>query len=267
MEGRCMETVINIQRAIDYIEENILDELSFDEIARKAYMSSHHFQRLFSMICGVTLGDYIRNRRLSLAASEIKTSNTKIIDIAFKYGYETPESFSRAFSRFHNISPMMARNQGEIKALPKITIKSILEGMNLMQEKITQRGYTVGNIDPVYLTSDMDKTVAWFENVLAWYASVETRDDNGKAVYGCAMPFSGELVHLGVTSFSGMFLFPGETPKCMITMMKVNNIENLYNHVNKNGWDQITDITTEPWGARACNITTIDGCTLRFFEE
>ena len=262
-----METVINIQRAIDYIEENIQDELKFDDIASQAYMSSHHFQRLFSMICGIPLGDYIRNRRLSLAAAEIKNSDTKIIDIAFKYGYETPESFSRAFSRFHNISPMMARNHGEIKTFFRITIKSILEGMNLMQERIKQRGYTVGNVGSVYLTSDMGETSKWFEEVLGWYAGVEARDDSGNPTYGCAMPFNGELVHLGVTSFNGIFLLPGETPKCLISMMGIKNIDNLYRHVKKNGWEHITDVITEPWGARVCNITTIDGCTLRFFGD
>lgn len=261
-----METVINIQKAIDYIEENIVAELNFEDITSQAYMSSHHFQRLFSMICGISLGDYIRNRRLTLAAAEIKSSDTKIIDIAYKYGYETPESFSHAFSRFHTISPMIARKQGEIKTFSRITIKSIIEGMNLMQEKIKERGYTVGNVGSVYLTTDMDKTVKWFEEILGWYAGVEVRDNNGTPTYGCAMPFSGELVHLGVTSFNGIFLLPGETPQCLISMMKVNNLDNLYYHVKKCGWDHITEVTFESWGARVCNITTIDGCILRFFE-
>lgn len=262
-----METVINIQKAIDYIDENIFSNLKFDVIASQAYISNYHFQRLFSMICGITLGDYIRNRRLSLAGAEIKASNTKIIDIAFKYGYETPESFSRAFSRFHGISPMMARNHGEIKIFSKITIKSILEGMNLMQERIRERGYTVGNIGSVYLTSDMDKTAKWFEEVLGWYAGVEVRDKDGNPSYGCAMPFNGELVHLGVTSFNGIFLLPGQTPQCLIAMMNVKGIDNLYSHVKKSNWVNITEVVTEPWGARACDITTIDGCVLRFFES
>ena len=261
-----MEIVINIQRAIDYVEDNILNDLKFDDIASQAYMSSHHFQRLFSMICDLPLGDYIRNRRLSLAGTEIKTSKAKVIDIAFKYRYESPESFSRAFSRFHSISPMKARNHGEIKTFARITIKSILKGMNLMQERIKQRGYTVGNVGSVYLTSDMAQTAKWFEEVLGWYAGIEARDDNGNPTYGCAMPFSGELVHLGVTSFNGIFLLPGETPQSLISMMGVKGIDNLYNHVKKSGWTHITEVITEPWGARACNITTIDGCVLRFFE-
>lgn len=267
MGGEYVEIVINIQKAINYVEDNILKDLKFDVIASEAYMSSHHFQRLFSTICGIPLGEYIRNRRLSLAGTELKTSNAKIIDIAFKYGYETPESFSRAFSHFHGISPMKARNHGEIKTFARITIKSILEGMNLMQERIKQRGYTVGNVGSVYLTSNMDQTAKWFEEVLGWYAGVEVRDADGNPTYGCSMPFSGELVHLGVTSFNGIFLLPGKTPQCLISMMSVKCIDNLYNHVKKSGWTHITEVTTEAWGAKACDITTIDGCVLRFFEN
>lgn len=80
------------------------------------------------------------------------------------------------------------------------------------------------------------------------------------------MPFNGELVHLGVTSFNGIFLLPGETPKCLITMMGVKNIDNLYNHVRNCRWEQITEVKAEAWGAKVCDITTIDGCILRFFE-
>lgn len=266
MGGECVETVVNIQKAIDYIEDNILNSLKLDEIASQAFMASHNFQRHFSIVCGISIGDYIRYRRLTLAGIEIKASNSKIIDIAFKYRYETPESFSRAFSRFHNISPMMARKQGEIKTFARITIKSILEGMNLMQERIKQRGYTVGNVGSVYLTADMDQTAKWFENVLGWYSQVEVRNIDGNATYGCAMPFNGELVHLGVTSFNGIFLLPGDTPQCLISMMSVKGIDNLHNHVMKNGWTKISEVTTELWGAKVCDITTIDGCILRFFE-
>jgi len=139
--------------------------------------------------------------------------------------------------------------------------------MNTVQDKITQRGYTVGRVGSVYLTPDMDKTSQWFEDVLGWYAGVEVRDENGKATYGCAMPFDGKLVHLGVTNFNGIFLLPGETPQCHIAMMSVANIDNLYAHAKKSGWDDITEVTVQSWGARSCSITTIDGCTLSFFEE
>ena len=83
-----MDTVSCIQKAIDFIEDNLLDEINSDVIASQAYMSGFYFQKIFSIICSMTLGDYIRNHRLTLAAVEIKSSDAKIIDIAYKYGYE-----------------------------------------------------------------------------------------------------------------------------------------------------------------------------------
>lgn len=262
-----MDMIKEIQRAVDYIENNITNELTSDIIASQAYMSSFQFQRIFTIICGIPLGEYIRNRRLTLAAEEIISTNAKIIDVAFKYGYETHEGFSRAFARYHGISPTMARNCSEIKTFAPITIKSILEGINVMQDKITQRGYTVGNVGTVYLTPDMDETAKWFEEVLGWYAGVEARDENGKASYGCAMPFDGKLVHLGVTSFNGLFLLPGTTPECLISMMSVKGVEKLHEHVIKSGWKKITEVEIAPWGAKVCDVTTIDGVILRFFES
>ena len=78
-----MDTVNCIQKAIDFIEDNIFDEINSEIIASQAYMSAFYFQKVFSIICSMTLGDYIRNRRLTLAGAEIKSSDTKIIDIAY----------------------------------------------------------------------------------------------------------------------------------------------------------------------------------------
>ena len=107
-----MNWIQGIQRAIDYVEANITEELDFDDVARQAFSSPFHFQRVFSMLCGFSLGDYIRMRRLSLAGEELSRGNAKIIEIALKYGYDTPESFSRAFTRFHGIAPSEARRKG-----------------------------------------------------------------------------------------------------------------------------------------------------------
>ena len=98
-----------IQKAIDFIEENIFSNLNYDEIAKQIYSSSFHFHRAFSMIAGITVGEYIRNRKLSLAGQELFTAKTKVIDVALKYGYESPESFTKAFTRFHGVNPSEAR--------------------------------------------------------------------------------------------------------------------------------------------------------------
>ena len=79
-----MDWIQGIQRAIDYVEENMTEEIDFDEVAKQAYASSFHFQRVFGIVCGFSLGDYIRMRRLSLAGEELSRGNAKIIDIALK---------------------------------------------------------------------------------------------------------------------------------------------------------------------------------------
>lgn len=124
-----MDLAKGMQRAIQYIEDNMFSELDTDEIARKAYVSPFHFQRLFSLLSGMTLGTYIRNRRLSLAAIELQTSDIKVIDIALKCRYDSPESFSRAFERFHSVLPSAARVKGtKVNSLSPLSIKVSLEG-------------------------------------------------------------------------------------------------------------------------------------------
>lgn len=115
----------SIQKAIQYIEMNLLDkELTIESIARAANSSVFHFQRTFSILTDITVSDYIRRRRLTLAAQELINTDQKIIDIAFKYGYETPESFTKAFRKQHHISPSEARKK---KGLYNPIIASLLK--------------------------------------------------------------------------------------------------------------------------------------------
>lgn len=105
-----MDWITGIQKAIDYVEEHLTENIDYEETARRAYSSSFHFQRIFSIICGFTLGDYIRFRRLSLAGRELAEKSGRVIDVALKYGYDTPESFTRAFTRFHGATPTQVKN-------------------------------------------------------------------------------------------------------------------------------------------------------------
>lgn len=261
-----MDTISCIQRAIDFIEDNICDDLSTEVISSQVYMSNFHFQRLFSVVCGVSIGEYIRNRRLSLAGKEIECSNIKVIDAAFKYGYESPESFSRAFTRFHGISPMAAHSQKEqLRLYPKISVQSILGGNQIMQG-LKERGYTVKENGPIYYTKDMDKTGKWFEDVLGWYAGIDDRNGNGEGTYGCLLPLPVEMFNMTLTPFNGFHMFYGEPVKQTIAFMRVNNIENFYDFVKKNGWTQISGITQQHWGGKECDVTTIDGGIIRFFQ-
>lgn len=129
-----------IQRAIEYIEENLTNEVSIHEIAEKACVSAFHFQRIFNTLCGFTVGEYIRNRRLSIAAQELTKADAKVIDVAIKYCYDSPDSFTRAFTRFHGIPPSMAKLKGaNLKSFARVKIKLILEGGTMLEYKIVEK--------------------------------------------------------------------------------------------------------------------------------
>ena len=135
-----MDWITGIQNAINYIEDHITEELDYERIAKESFSSSFHFQRVFSILCGYTLGEYIRNRRLSLAGAELADSHAKVIDVAFKYGYETPESFAKAFQKFHGITPSQARSSGVmLKSFSRLSIKVTLEGGSVLNYRIEQK--------------------------------------------------------------------------------------------------------------------------------
>lgn len=116
------------------MEENILEKISYEDAARHVHLSNYHFHRMFSMMTGMTANEYIRNRRLSMAGQELALSNQKVIDIAYKYGYESPESFAKAFSRFHRVSPQMAKHPGiQLQSFNRLVIKIKLEGGTVME--------------------------------------------------------------------------------------------------------------------------------------
>ncbi len=132
-----MDWIIGIQHAIDYIEDNLTETIDYEEVAKKCYSSSYHFQRVFSILCGFTLGEYIRNRRLTLAGRELATTNAKVIDVAMKYGYESPDSFAKAFQKFHGILPSQARMGGSnLKSFSRLVLKFSLEGGTTMNYRI-----------------------------------------------------------------------------------------------------------------------------------
>ncbi|MBQ8510372.1 MAG: AraC family transcriptional regulator [Clostridia bacterium] len=134
-----MDWISGIQRALNYIEEHLADELEVSEIAAQAACSGYYFQRIFGILCGITLGEYIRFRRLTLAGSEL-ADGARVIDVALKYGYDSPESFSRAFQRFHGIPPSDARKrEARLRTFSRLTVQITLKGGNLMDYKIVER--------------------------------------------------------------------------------------------------------------------------------
>lgn len=135
-----MNWITGIQRALDYIEEHLDEEIDYEKVAKEAYSSVFHFQRMFGMLCGYSLGDYIRMRRLTLASGELINTDKKVIDIALKYGYDSPESFTRAFCRFHGATPTEVRHGGNIKSFSRLSVKLILSGGSIMNYRIEKKG-------------------------------------------------------------------------------------------------------------------------------
>jgi AraC family transcriptional regulator len=135
-----MEWSERMNSAIEYIEDNLADEIDFNEAAKRACCSTFHFQRIFFVVNGVTLAEYVRRRRLTLAARELSCGNTKVIDIALKYGYDSPDAFTRAFRNVHGITPLAAREPGvKLVAFPRISFHIILKGGNDMDYRIIEK--------------------------------------------------------------------------------------------------------------------------------
>ncbi len=135
-----MSWVAGIQRAIDYIEEHLLEELDYEEIGKESLSSSYHFQRVFGILCGYTLGEYIRSRRLALAGMELALGRIRVIDAAVKYGYDSPDSFARAFVKFHGITPSAAREPGaQLRSFARLSVRISLEGGSGMSYKVIEK--------------------------------------------------------------------------------------------------------------------------------
>jgi AraC family transcriptional regulator len=126
--------------ALQYIEEHLTETIDFKEVARLAVCSEYHFKRMFSFLAGMTLSEYIRRRRLTLAAVELTHSAIKVIDVAIKYGYDSPDAFTRAFQSLHGLTPTEARNKGRaLKAYPRLTFQLTIQGGNEMNYRIEEK--------------------------------------------------------------------------------------------------------------------------------
>ncbi len=131
-----MEWVKAINNAIEYMEDHLTEEITLGDIAENVYISAFHFQRAFSMMTGMSPTEYLRNRRLSQAGAELVKGDVKVLDVALKYGYDSPESFTKAFTRFHGVSPMQVRKGSSLKFMNRYTIQIKIDGGSVMEYKI-----------------------------------------------------------------------------------------------------------------------------------
>lgn len=129
----------SISRAIEYIENHLTEDLKIEEIAKHVYLSTFYFQKGFSIICGYSVSEYIRNRRLSLAGYELLHTDHKIIDIALQYGYESPDSFTKAFTRFHGATPSEVCRGAKVKEFVPLKVNLLVKGGYTMEYKIEEK--------------------------------------------------------------------------------------------------------------------------------
>lgn len=136
-----MDWVQSISAAIGYIDAHLDEELNMADIAQSAMLSPFYFQRGFAMLCGFTVGEYMRSRRLSAAGAELVATNAKIIDLAVKYGYDSADSFTRAFTRFHGATPSaVRRGEATLRSIAPLKIQLTLQGGTSMEYRIVDKG-------------------------------------------------------------------------------------------------------------------------------
>jgi len=146
-----MEWLTGIRSAIDFIENNLENDISVQDVADKIFISPIFLQRGFSLMTGFSVGEYIRNRRLYQAALDLVNTEDLVIVIAYRYCYETPESFTKAFSRFHGVTPSQVRNSTPFKPFLPIKINLTVQGGNNMDYKITSKaGFKVIGFQKVF---------------------------------------------------------------------------------------------------------------------
>ena len=178
------------QESIDFIERNLTDELDIEVIAAKAALSPFYHQRIFGALCGVTVGEYIRARRMTLAAQELSRKDMKVIDVAVKYGYDSPDSFTKAFQKFHGITPSQARESGaSLRSFAPLHIKITMEGGTMLDYRIVEKApFTIVGVKRPFNseTSYQEIPKFWDE----WLAQGEDRSIKG--TFGVCLDMRGK---------------------------------------------------------------------------
>lgn len=157
-----MEWIERLNDAISYIEEHLTDNIDYEQLGRIACCSSYHFQRMFTYMAGIPLSEYIRRRRMSLAAVDLQGKEMKIIDVAGKYGYHSPTAFNRAFQSVHGVAPSAVKSEGvSVKSFPPITFKITVKGVEEMNYRIeTKEAFRIAGVSvPLHKDIETNFTV------------------------------------------------------------------------------------------------------------
>ncbi|MDE6944103.1 MAG: AraC family transcriptional regulator [Lachnospiraceae bacterium] len=178
------------QESIDFIEKNLTEELDIEDIAAKAAVSPFYYQRIFGALCGVTVGEYIRARRMTLAAQELNGKDVKVIDVAVKYSYDSPDSFSKAFQKFHGITPSQAKEPGApLRSFAPLHIKITMEGGTMMDYRIVEKApFTIVGVKRPFNSDSSYQEIPKFWD--EWLAQGEKRPIMG--TFGVCLDMKGK---------------------------------------------------------------------------
>lgn len=178
------------QESIDFIEKNLTEELDIEDIAAKAALSPFYYQRIFGALCGVTVGEYIRARRMTLAAQELNGKDVKVIDVAVKYSYDSPDSFSKAFQKFHGITPSQAKEPGTpLRSFAPLHIKITMEGGTMMDYRIVEKApFTIVGVKRPFNSDSSYQEIPKFWD--EWLAQGEKRPIMG--TFGVCLDMKGK---------------------------------------------------------------------------
>lgn len=213
-----MTIITELDQAIHFIEQHLLEPITYEDVAKHLNMSNYHFHRTFSLIVGITPAEYIRKRRLSTAGQEIVLTDQKIIDLAYKYLYETPESFTKAFTRFHGVTPSNAKKSGyQLKLFNPLIIKLTIEGGIALDYRIEKKEpFTLLTKNKTFnntiISDDTNTEIPdfWAQCGNNKVFDILSKTSNTSDVYGICAPISKES-----TSFNygiGMLFEKGEVP-------------------------------------------------------
>ena len=232
-----MDWVKMINHAINYMEEHLTEEITLADIAKSVNLSAFHFQRAFSLLTGMSPAEYLRKRRLSQAGAALANGNEKVIQVALTYGYDTPESFTKAFTRFHGVSPMQVKNGSPIQFMNRYSVRITIEGGGIMEYKIEKWGamdLLVHARDFHPETSEEEIPAFWDEyygneatRKIPGYLGVCAQKKTGGEVFrygiGCkasdieGIPEGFEIIHLPEYTWA-VFTCVGPTPKAVQDM-------------------------------------------------
>lgn len=163
-----------LSKAIHYIEKHLTDDIAIDEISNQTYTSSSHFQFVFHVVMGITIGEYIRNRRLSSAAQDLLRADSRIIDVAMRYQYDTQESFSKAFTRFHGVPPSKIQ-RGNVKLFHPLTINITVQGGFDMSRKIIDE-FLLLDLNSIERQKDEKPNAEAYKKLVSWAGEARGRN-------------------------------------------------------------------------------------------